>query len=989
MIRLLLTTGTMLFVSSVYFLYVAFVVPFTVAEKIPADQVISQESGYQPPVLSDTASKHFSEVDWLQSGEIKTFQSKNTFFYTRNVERDETSGNKVRMSPIAMLWNDPRRPGEKPYRLIAETGIVQFENQFFDAALHLKDAKPGRIVWATLEGIVHIDGADGLVIDGKQFVFSEQSGHLYSDYPVSFHYGPTENDMTEVSGTADQIDLALTESPEAVLGKDMPRVGGVAALTLRKDVRLDATFYEDGERHQAVLTCDGPFEYDVLKKQATFSNRVKVTHLEPDDGKVLAETLEGERLRLQFESDPATAEEEKSDEFFDDLVLREVRAFGSTQNGLVDRNSQIQIHSEQQKLHATMQNLSYDIVTRTAKFLDPKQVIVNRGDATFACPNVLVEHTDENKIQKIECRGPGRIRVTHQRFGNSHAEASWMGEVNVFPDESGPLHVVELLEHAQVVIPEMERPSGERTFEMGMAANQLRLWVDLDKAELVEDQSAILKQELPLTRALAAGNVKMVSKDVIIEDSDLINVSLVPGVVNVVPKNKILGASYNDDRQDSKDRDPIYVSTEQIQIDLIHDQNNGKIELKKLDGVGNVNVRHQPEPSESLQQLGGDSPVVLTGTRVVATRNGSENQQVTVLGTLDQFGEIETPATVEFGPTRIGGANLGFHQKRNEVSVIGPGAFLIPVTRDLDGKELEHPATLKVEWQEKMVFNGLDARFFEAVSCSLSGHQESISRMNCNDLTVRLNQRISLLEKPDPRKKVDVQSIHARLGVQLESRKFEGTKLVGVYQGELAEFNINQQTGDFVGLGDGEIHSWSLGDGLKLAPSDSAEANQPIQSDDDEKKWRYSRLKFSGKLTGNFEEKVANFERQRIGILSAPVEQAQVKFNEDHVSMVKDAVRLDCRTLKIFQKEFNDRPYWELFAQNVNELEGQVFRAVADELSFDERLGRFILRGIGKDATLYFQERPGASFSPSSHRLIEFIPKKRSITVDGSSGLGG
>ncbi|QDT33754.1 hypothetical protein [Thalassoglobus polymorphus] len=988
MIRLLLTTGTMLFISSVYFLYVSFVVPFTVAQKIPADQVVAQVSGYQPPVLSDTVSEHFSEVKWLQAGEIKTFQSKNTLFYTRDVERDKTSGNKVRMSPIAMLWTDPRRPDEKPYRLIAETGIVQFENQFFDAALHLKDAKPGRIVWATLEGVVHIDGADGLVIDGKQFVFSEQSGQLYSDYPVSFHYGPTANDQTEVAGTADQINLSLTPSDDAVLGKDMPRVGGVSVLTLRKDVRLDTTFFEDGVRHQALLTCDGPFEYHVLKKQATFNSRVKITHLEPGQERVMAETLEAERLRLQFEPAPNAKQNGKSSEFFDDLVLREVRAFGSTKNGLVGRNSQIRIRSEQQKLVATMQDLAYDVVTRTARFLDPKQVVVKRGDATFACPNVLVEHTVENRIQKIECRGPGSIEVSHERFGKSHAEASWVGAVNVMPDETGPLHILELLEGAQVVIPEMESVSGKRTFEMGMAANQLRLWVDLEKAERIKEPETILNQELPLTRALAAGNVKMVSKDVIIENSDLINVLLVPGVIQEEADNKILGASYTDDSRSSKERDPIYVSTDQIQINLIHDQSNGKIELKKLDGVGNVNVRHQPEASPSLQQFGGESPVVLTGTRVVATRDGAEDQQVTVLGTLDQYGEIENPATVEFGPTRIGGANLSFNQKRNEVSVIGPGAFLIPVTRDLDGKELDQPATLKVEWQEKMVFNGLDARFFEAVSCSLSGHQESISRMNCNDLTVRLSQRISLLEKPDPRKKVDVKSIEARLGVQLESRKFEGTKLVGVYQGELAEFTINQLTGDFVGLGDGEIHSWSLGDGLKLAPSDAAEANRPIRSDK-EQKWRYSRLKFSGKLTGNFEQKVANFERQRIGILSAPVEQAQVKFKEDHVSMVKDAVRLDCRTLKIFQKEFNDRAYWELFAQNVNELEGQVFRAVADELSFDERLGRFILRGIGKDATLYFQERPGASFSPSSHRLIEFIPKKRSITVDGSSGLGG
>ena len=79
----------------------------------------------------------------------------------------------------------------------------------------------------------------------------------------------------------------------------------------------------------------------------------------------------------------------------------------------------------------------------------------------------------------------------------------------------------------------------------------------------------------------------------------------------------------------------------------------------------------------------------------------------------------------------------------------------------------------------------------------------------------------------------------------------------------------------------------------------------------------------------------------------------------------------------------------ELLAYEHTELEGQVFHATADEITFDEHRGRFILRGQGRDARLHFQEAPGAPINTTENRLIEFIPSKPSITLDGSTGLNG
>lgn len=991
MIRFLATLATMLFLSSAYFLYCALVVPFTVAPKIPSTDEMMQGVNYQPPVISDTAAKHFSEVAWLNEGGIKSFQSDDTFFFTQHVERDVASGNKVAMSPIAILWIDPENPDAKPYRLLAKKGIIQFENQFFDEAIQLADARPGRVVWGTLEGMVHIDGPDGLGIDGKQIVFSEQSGQLYSDYPVRFRYGPTTNDKTIVKGSADQLNLSLIKSDLPVFGKDMPRVSGASLLTLRRNVDLDVSFVQKGEQHHARLKCDGPFEYDFPQRRASFVNRVRVNHREPDGNRFLTESLDAERLLLLFESNVSGSASPPSGELIDDLKLRQVTALGKT-NGLAGRTSQVLVRSEKHDLVATMQELTYDFMTRTASFFDPRGVVAKRADTTFLCPKVTLTHNESNGLERLHCDGKGELKVAHEQFGDSHAEAMWEHEATVFPEQTGPLHIISLARNAQVTIPEVVGQKNPQRFQMGLASQLIQLWVDLDKAQRLQTREGGMPADLPVHRLLATKDVAMVSQDLIIDHSDMVDVHIHKGtgVKETVrqPGSGVVGASFNPGESNGRAKSPFRVSIDQIQVDLEHQSDTGQVVLKHIDGQGHVEIQHQPPQNKTTQELGGNSPVILRGTRVVAKSPSPEDQQITLLGVVDEYGKVTTPAELEFGNTRIKGANITFDQQRNLVGILGAGAFQIPVSTDMDGKSLDQPAILEVVWQERMTFNGLDANFLKAVSCSLKGHQESVSRMTCDDLTVRLNQKLQFTERADRRQKVDVEFIHAKYGVELESNEYQASRLIGARRGSLAEFHINQRTGDFIGLGPGEIHSWSLGDSMKLTPTDSAEANQPIKKDENPG-WRHSRLKFSGKFTGNIEQQAAEFEKQDIKILSAPVEQALVKFKEDDVSNVNNAVRLECRSLKIFQREFDNHGYWELFAQNVNDLEGQIFRAVADELSFDERLGRFILRGIGRDATLYFQERPGTPAKPSSHRYIEFIPKKRSLTVDGSSGLSG
>src|SRR5690606_29798404 len=107
-----------------------------------------------------------------------------------------------------------------------------------------------------------------------------------------------------------------------------------------------------------------------------------------------------------------------------------------------------------------------------------------------------------------------------------------------------------------------------------------------------------------------------------------------------------------------------------------------------------------------------------------------------------------------------------------------------------------------------------------------------------------------------------------------------------------------------------------------------------------------STISFSGTIQGNLEQKIAHLNNQRIEMLTAPVDQALVLFRRDQISSdtkaAENAVWIGSRNLRVLQQEFGGRVYWNIFARESTELEGKIFRAVADELSFDERLGKFM-----------------------------------------------
>lgn len=949
-----------------------------------------------PAVFEKQAVEIFPEYEWTHRAEQTWQMAEKAYVYFNKYERVQTSGNSIQIAPVAIFWHDPKRPGEKPFRILAERAQIKFQNAFFDRAIALSNANPGRIVWASLEGPVHIDGPDGLVIDGKNFKFDEESTQLYSDHEIKFSYGPTPQDQRIIHGTADQLQLLFSESHDSILGKDMPRVGELAQVLLRRNVALDLSFVQQEEQRAAQIRSAGSLQYDVLRREITLDDHVQVVHIADPQGTPRKDSIDCAWLQIQLDSTAPTDEKSESPHgaAFDGLTFRSLRAQGS-ENG---HGSRLKVTSDDQQLVATMQDLAYDSTRRRAVLIDQKQVEIHRGNTRFVCPQIGLQHSVDNQIEYLECRGAGQMDVIPERAGDPPVVARWAGRVQVQPDPAAQVHRIQLEEQALLGVPG----------QFGIAADTIFLWVDLKRAQNMSGPSStpsrtepggpanLLANTLPLKRARAENNVLLDSLLLKVERSQLIEMVIHPGLIDDPSKNTPAGGSSSTSPRSTprpEDR-PWIVEADSLHVDLIHDSGKAALDVREIIGAGKVTVQHDAGPAPRMANQPVNGPLKLQGESLLVKNQGGLHQLLTVRGELGPQGDVVQNASVSMGASTLWGGQITLARDENRVDVPGPGGFSVPLTQGLNGQAAKGDGNgkLDVVWQEGMSFDGLVARFWGKVTAAVPGEQKSITRLLCEDLSATLNHRISFADPNQQPPDLTISEIEARHHVVVESIEYALNQLAAVRNSTLAAFKVNLETGNFQGDGPGVIDSWSMGNAMKFSPGESPQANQPAKPSDT--RWRYSSVRFAGRIDGNINRNDATL-RERVEVLTAPVEKAKTKFLREQLSEASseaaNAVWMKCHQMRIIQKPLPGKAEktFEVYATGGTELEGHVFRAVADELTYDEQYGLFTLRGLGKEAHLYHQQQAGGPVNPFSASQIKFVPVKREIVIDGSSGISG
>jgi hypothetical protein len=421
-------------------------------------------------------------------------------------------------------------------------------------------------------------------------------------------------------------------------------------------------------------------------------------------------------------------------------------------------------------------------------------------------------------------------------------------------------------------------------------------------------------------------------------------------------------------------REPVEVSSRLTRVRMIRYAGEKTPDVAEVLCEDRVEVRHRRSPDVE--------PVVMTGNQLHLDNRGGANQRMHILG---------QPARIDDPQMELEGAELYFSRGDNEAWVNGAGTMRLAVDRDLEGRTLPVPQDLTVTWSEQMVFDGLVAQFNGRINATLQD-----SSMRCREMLVTLTERISFGAAADGSTKrssapKSPQAAIAKIDcsglVEFDSHVVEDGALVEARRARVAEFSVNNLSSDVSARGPGTLTVWKRGQGNRasLGPVSMVASNRGLSAE--KSKWEYSRIDFTRSMTGKIDQKSLLLQGQvqvAYGPVPAPLDVISID------NLPKDAGIMSCGELRVSQEAGQQNsPYVTLVASHNARLEGQSFFAQADEISYDESKGLYVLRSKGRDSILTREQQRGGQRAVAAARSLRFTPSQNKVQVDSASHIQG
>ena len=974
---------TVVVLYAAYRVYAAVVAPMTVpVVELSAPGASAPAESHLPSDAENVARTYLPSATWAPEAKFtfKIGQESHAYF-DKQFRIGDGRQNRIRLSPFAVVWFDPKNNEQVPYTLTADTAVIEFED-----TVELGSSSGGRIVGGQLTGNVHIAGPDGLRLDGQDFTLSEESGRLYSDRPIQFAFGPAEGEAEQVAGRADQIDITLVAGGDSLLGDDLPRIGGIKQITLRRNVNIDMVVEDDGPPTPVAIHCDGTFAYDVQDLVATLSENVNIARPTHDPGQQEQfDRLQCDQLVLQFEErreddsdqDPSrpptiqkvsgvsSSHRKELSGLNLELDLRAVRALGS----------QVYATSDKNDVTAKLQDLRYDLKTRTLRMLGDERVDVTYRNDLLVCADIELTHNEDGGVQTATCHGSGSAYRFDPETRNPDVESYWNTHLILRPDELNGQTLLEMSGEARVL---------QRSQESGVMGDVLSVWLESTALDGIDEPSQATER-FPIRRVLAEQTgddpVAMVSPSLHLETKRLEAIFQESadgqtGQRGGRESNDLLGSRSNADANEP----PVIVSAGEVQALMTFDPNSEKTDFAEVRASTAVRISRSGPKEQNSDEPGRDGPFSIECENMILV-NAADGHILRLLG---QPAHINLPRN-----DRIEGNDILFDRGANRAEVIGPGTLVVHVDRDLDGERLDDLLPLTTKWRERMTFDGQNAAFLKETVTTLSD-----SVLKCEELEVSLNRAIDFSEDRPNTKNIEVQTVHGRHNVLAEFHEWsERTKVKGIRMMDVADFSFDQETGKFHARGPGTIRDWQKGNGrspIAVGPSAVSRANETVE--DAELPWNYTQLKFAGDMNGNQNDRYVELEN-RVEVIHAPVEHAMVEFTRGEISdlseSAKNAVWLGSDQMRftlVPSSEPGADDTMEIIAFGNAEIEGQTFGATGHSISYDQSKELFTLRGGATDAHIWQQDSPGATARRQSAKMIRYIPSKQLI-LDGTKSI--
>ncbi|MBI1346187.1 hypothetical protein GC163_07840 [bacterium] len=959
--RLLFTVAVALSLTGVYVGYAVCMQPLIQLPTLTVSSpVIPRAPVSSRPLENVRVAKTFlPQQEWAAQARYN-LHSSNSFVYT-NQWIPEGDAGRIRLQPFALVWmtKNPKTGDEEAITLVSESALVKFAGSF-----EMPDPKPGRMVTAQLLGRAQMTGPNGMLLDGRNFYFSEAGDALWSDSPVRFEYAGNR-------GSADKMQVNLIRQAGSP-GNDRPHIFGVKDLQLSRNVQMKLQLEEKDEPLELTVNCSGSFIYDVLQQRAVYSDDVAAFR---QTGPTEYDSIECDRLSLQFAAPddgrptrmlPDEGQPGLYQQLHPRLKFRWLQA-EAYPNEEGDEIPVIRLSSTQHQLECRATTLWYHGDQQQVRLTHPEGVVILQArQPILQCPDVTFTLGDRQKLKSAMCRGPGWVVYRDPKDREIAFAADWRYQLQHGSDPVSGLDLIELREAASFRQPREESALG---------AELIRVWLRPAQTSSndTKSNSALLTnmRQVELERMEAHENVVLVNPQVEARGKQLLvwldheaALSEPEGVMTA--SNEVEQPAAQDAPTEQSAKQPIDAHAETIRVRL-RPRAGQTPDLADVWTEGRV-VLEQPKTEET------QGFTVIADSAHVENRN--MNDQV-----LHLYGK---PAVIRNGETQLEAGEMHLHRADNQFDIQGRGALQFPMTSDMEGKKLGTPALLNVSWEDRLSFDGQLATFRGNATAMLEGR-----RLSCTTMEVTLTEPINFMRPPTDLHNIQLKSITCRDHVELLSLIYEANKLIEKQAAEVWELHINRLSGEMLAQGPGVMEMWRRGKGPRtnLVASQSARPNAPIQLDASE--WQYTRVKFDGRMDGHMHHHYAVF-KERVEILHGPVKLPNQTLSRDQLP--KGGGFMSCSVLEVRQVTLPDRPEKAIQIKGDGNawLEGDGFAASADQIAFDEVRGTYQLVSRGKNkARLWPQIVPGVERPPVSLQRIEFNPDTREWRADGvSSGEG-
>jgi hypothetical protein len=434
-----------------------------------------------------------------------------------------------------------------------------------------------------------------------------------------------------------------------------------------------------------------------------------------------------------------------------------------------------------------------------------------------------------------------------------------------------------------------------------------------------------------------------------------------------------------------------------------------KSELAEMSLEGQVHVVEEPRAGTVAgpRDAGAEAAMEIRGDQMQLTRPTRFDARAIVSG---------RPAEVRGRGLDLQGPLIDFDRGRNRLTVDGAGRLKVPVAAGaggfesfgftggmtpspvaatpplpaVNGQAAAAPGSLDVNWQGRMDFDGLTARFVDRVVTASGG-----TTVRAGSLDVVFNRPVEFAAgRPQPAVRPDVARIACGSGVRIESESAAQDGAKSMEQLFVRDLVIDRTTGNVTGTGPGRLASTRFGQAPNMSlpagpQTPGAAPIQPAPSRPDE--LTYLGVDFQRGMRGNINSRVMEFH-QRVEAISGPVAKWGDSLDPHAAAgLPPRVVTISSDVLGVGQAPpapGQKRSSIELAAGGNVLVEGESFTARSARLTWSEAKDLLVFEGDGRsDAQLYRQVKVGAATSSASAGKILYWRALNRVDVDDARYL--